>query len=144
MSTTGLNVFDNTIQKTNQWLNQVQDALSLETKEAAYAALRATLHTLRDRIPPKEAVEFGSQLPMLVRGFYFEGFNPANTPVVDRHKDEFLARVKELYHQEDIDTEQMVRAVFSTVNSFVSEGQAEEIRQMLNADYRDELWAKPT
>ena len=143
MSTTGLNVFDNTIQKTNQWLNQIQETLSLETKESAYAALRATLHTLRDRIPPKEAVEFGSQLPMLVRGFYFEGFNPANTPVVDRHKDEFLARVKELYHQEDIDTEQMVRAVFSTVNSFVSDGQAEEIRQMINADYRDELWAKP-
>ena len=143
MSTTGLNVFDNTIQKTNQWLNQIQETLSLETKESAYAALRATLHTLRDRIPPKEAVEFGSQLPMLVRGFYFEGFNPANTPVVDRHKDEFLARVKELYHQEDIDTEQMVRAVFSTVNSFVSDGQAEEIRQMLNADYRDEIWAKP-
>lgn len=143
MSTTGLNVFDNTIQKTNQWLNQIQETLSLETKESAYAALRATLHTLRDRIPPKEAIEFGSQLPMLVRGFYFEGFNPANTPVVDRHKDEFLARVKELYHQEDVDTEQMVRAVFSTVNSFISDGQAEEIRQMLNADYRDEIWAKP-
>ena len=143
MSTTGLNVFDNTIQKTNQWLNQIQETLSFETKDSAYAALRATLHALRDRIPPKEAVEFGSQLPMLVRGFYFEGFNPANTPVVDRHKDEFLARVAELYHQEEIDTEKMVRAVFSTVNSFVSDGQAEQIRQMLNADYRDDLWVKP-
>ena len=140
---TGLDVFDATVQKTNQWLNEIQTSLDLATKDAAYAALRATLHALRDRIPPKEAVEFGSQLPMLVRGFYFEGFNPAHTPVTDRHKDEFLARVAAVYAQEEVDTERMVRAVFETVNHFVSAGQVDEIRHMLNDDYRDDLWPQP-
>ncbi len=47
---TDLDVFDATVQKTNEWLNQIQDSLELPSKDAAYAALRATLHALRDRI----------------------------------------------------------------------------------------------
>jgi uncharacterized protein (DUF2267 family) len=32
------------------------------------------LHALRDRLPPEIAVHLSAQLPMLVRGIYYEGW----------------------------------------------------------------------
>ena len=50
MSTTGLEVFDRTVQKTNSWLNDLSQILQWDDKHKVYLALRATLHALRDRL----------------------------------------------------------------------------------------------
>ncbi len=73
MSMTGLDVFDTTVQKTNIWLKEIMEALGWENKHKAYLALRATLHALRDRLIFEEAVQFAAQMPMLIRGLYYEG-----------------------------------------------------------------------
>jgi uncharacterized protein (DUF2267 family) len=49
MSATGLPIFDETIQKTNIWLNEIAPALDCD-RHHAYQALRAVLHCLRDRL----------------------------------------------------------------------------------------------
>ena len=143
MSTAGLDVFDRTIQETNQWLNTITEELGQGDSQLAYSGLRATLHALRDRIPTDVAAEFGAQLPMLVRGFYYEGYVPSQTPIKDRTKEEFLERIAELYHNKDVDLEKLAAAVFSTVNKFVSKGSAEKTRDMLNERVR-ELWPAPS
>jgi uncharacterized protein (DUF2267 family) len=66
---TRLDVFDATVHKTNEWLNDVMDALSSRDQHQAYAAMRATLHALRDRLTVEEVAQLGAQLPMLIRGF---------------------------------------------------------------------------
>ncbi len=142
MSTTGLDVFDTTIQQTNEWLNSVEGKLGRNDKRLAYHALRATLQTLRDRMLVENAVEFGAQLPMLVRGFYFEGWDSSQNPVKDRTKEDFLAHVEEKYHEKDADMEELVRAVFETVNERMTEGQVMQTREMLNVELRD-LWPEP-
>ena len=70
MSTTGLEVFDRTVQKTNSWLHDLMQVLQWADKHKAYLALRATLHALRDRLTVDEVAQLGAQLPMLIRGFY--------------------------------------------------------------------------
>jgi uncharacterized protein (DUF2267 family) len=94
MSTTGLEVFDTTLQKTNEWLDEIMNGLALEDRHTAYAALRGTLHALRDRLRLEEAVHLGAQLPMLVRGFYYEGWRPVRE-LIKMHREEFLLRVEE-------------------------------------------------
>ena len=49
MSLTGLDVFDETVHKTNTWLKEIAKALGLE-RHGAYQVLRAVLHALRDRL----------------------------------------------------------------------------------------------
>ena len=142
MSTTGLDVFDTTVQQTNEWLNSVSQKLGQDDKRLAYHALRATLQTLRDRMLVVNSVEFGAQLPMLVRGFYFEGWNPSHNPVKDRNKEDFLAHVGEKYHEKDVDLETLVKAVFTTVNEKMTPGQVMQTREMLNLELRD-LWPEP-
>jgi uncharacterized protein (DUF2267 family) len=51
MSTTGLPVFDTTLQKTNMWLHEIMDDLQWDNRHKAYQALRGVLHALRDHLP---------------------------------------------------------------------------------------------
>ncbi|MEU0970031.1 DUF2267 domain-containing protein [Streptomyces sp. NPDC005917] len=100
----------------------------------SYGALRATLHALRDRLTVDEAVDFGAQLPMLVRGLYYDGWDPSRVPVkMDR--DEFLDRVRaEFPAQVDGGMEQLVRTVLGALKSRISEGEWRHVKAVLPKD----------
>lgn len=138
-----LEVIDTTVQKTHEWLGTITEELGWGDKQLAYHGLRATLHALRDRIPVEEAAEFGAQLPLLIRGLYYEAWKPARTPHKERSKDEFLAHIRDIYdYRENVDIEALARAVFATANRFMTEGQTSKTRMTLNEELR-ELWPEP-
>jgi uncharacterized protein (DUF2267 family) len=140
MSMTGLDVFDRTIHKTNNWLNELMEVLSWHDRHKAYLALRVTLHALRDRLTVEEVAQLGAQLPMLIRGFYYEGWDPTGKPLKERHKEEFLARIEEQFSGDDqADAKQVARAVFSVLSDRVTEGEIEDVKHVLPAELR-ELW----
>jgi uncharacterized protein (DUF2267 family) len=139
MSATGLEVFDRTIHKTNIWLKELMEILGSSERHEAYTALRATLHALRDRLTIEEAAHFAAQLPMLIRGFYYEGWNPTGKPVKERHLDEFLAHIAQELRATDIDPEEAARAVFLVVANRISEGEIEDVEHVLPSEIR-ELW----
>jgi uncharacterized protein (DUF2267 family) len=74
MSATALDVFETTVNKTNRWLNELMQIMGLKDRQKAYLALRAVLHALRDRLTLEQVAQLGAQLPMLIRGFYYEGW----------------------------------------------------------------------
>lgn len=76
MSAKEMEIFGNTLQKTHLWLDDLMAELGWQDRHKAYLALRAVLHTLRDRLTVEEAAHLGAQLPMLIRGFYYEGWDP--------------------------------------------------------------------
>jgi uncharacterized protein (DUF2267 family) len=140
MSMTGLDVFDRTIHKTNNWLNELMEILGWHDRHKAYLALRVTLHALRGRLTVEEGAQLGAQLPMLIRGFYYEGWDPTGKPLKVRHKEEFLARVEEQFSGDDqVDAEQVARAVFTLLSNRVTEGEIEDVKHVLPAELR-ELW----
>lgn len=136
--------FDKTVQKTTAWLVHLEAVMGWEDRHRTYMTLRAVLHALRDRLPPDEAVELAAQLPMLVRGFYYEGWHPANKPLKYRHKDEFLKQVvKEAVWLEGAEAERAVSAVLEVLTSELGAGgEAGQVRALLPAELR-ELWAQP-
>src|ERR1700737_4779787 len=131
MSTTGLEVFDRTIHKTNIWVKNLMETLDCPDRHETYGALRATLHALRDRLTIEEAAHFAAQLPMLVRGFYYEGWDPTGKPLKERHRDDFLARINQELKPYGIDPEQVARAVFLVLANRISEGEIEDIEHVL-------------
>jgi uncharacterized protein (DUF2267 family) len=139
--TTSLELFDATLQKTDEWLNHLKRLLPTDDRHVAYLALRATLHALRDRITVEEVAQLGAQMPMLVRGFYYEGWDPSGKPLKIRHRQEFLDRVtSELaYVVNDRDPEEIVRAVFTLLVQRISYGEIEDVKHVLPDDIRD-LW----
>ncbi len=140
MSVTGLDVFDRTVHKTNEWLNDLGEVLGGRTKHQAYSAMRATLHALRDRLTVEEVAQLGAQLPMLVRGFYYEGWDPTGKPLKERRAEEFLARVAlELRKDDPTDPGTIARAVFAVIATRVTQGEIEDVKHVLPADIRH-LW----
>lgn len=140
MSMTGLKEFDHAVHTTNEWLNDVMEQLEWDDRHRAYHAMRAVLHTLRDRLPVKEAVDLGAQLPMIIRGFYYEGWRTAGKPVKERSRDQFLAHVTDAFlFDAEADSEEITRAVFKVLSARVSTGEIEDIIGTLPAGLR-ELW----
>jgi uncharacterized protein (DUF2267 family) len=137
----GYDVFDGTLQKTNVWLNDIMNELDWqEHPYKAYLALRTVLHALRDRLTIEEAVQLGAQLPMLVRGFYYEGWTLKGKPRKERHKEDFLAHIKDAF-QEDFSSrpESIARAVFKTLARHTSPGEIEDVKHSLPKAL-NELW----
>ena len=98
------------------------------------------LHALRDRLIVEEAADLGAQLPMLLRGAYFEGWKPAGKPLKERHLTEFLRHVStELAGTEPEDPKVVTRGVFAVLARHLSPGQLADIRQGLPEQVR-ELW----
>ena len=140
MSATGLDVFDTTLQKTHSWLNDLMQVLGWADKHKAYLALRATLHALRDRLTVEEVAQLGAQLPMLIRGFYYEGWDPTGKPLRERHKEQFLAHIEQAFRGDDrIDPERVARAVFTVLAKRVTEGEIKDVKYILPAEMWD-LW----
>jgi uncharacterized protein (DUF2267 family) len=141
MSATGLEVFDRTLQITNTWLGELMDAMHWNDRHKAYHALRAVLHTLRDRLPVNVAVHLGAQLPMLVRGLYYEGWHPADKPLKERSRDEFVAHVTEAFlFDVEAEPERITRAVFRIMSKHITAGEAEKVKLVLPEPIR-ELWS---
>jgi len=110
-------------------------------RHRAYYALRGVLHALRDRLPVNEAAALAAQLPMLVRGFYYEGWHPTGKPVKERKKADFLAHVaNELKDHPEIDPERVTQAVFQVLAKHVTSGEIESVKQILPAEIRS-LWS---
>ena len=140
MSITGLDVFDATVHKTNAWLKRLMEIGGWQDRHLAYVALRATLHALRDRLTVEETAQLAAQLPMLVRGFYYEGWDPTGAPARDRHQEAFLARIwRELPPGAPMDPEPVARAVFRLLSERVADGEIDDVRHVLPAEIR-ELW----
>lgn len=140
MTHASLPVFDKTLQLTDTWLKDLMERMDWQDRHRAYAALRSSLHALRDRLSVNEAAHLGAQLPMLVRGFYYEGWHPAGTPKSERTKEEFLSHIREAFRRDpDFDAEATVRAVFSLLAQRISEGEIEDITRVLPEEIRG-LW----
>jgi uncharacterized protein (DUF2267 family) len=139
MSTTGLEVFDKTIQVTNTWLGEIMERLGPD-RHVAWHVLGAVLRTLRDRLPLGLTAHLSAQLPLLVRGTYYDQWVPAQEPQKWRSQDEFLAAVAEkLRNIRPVAPAEAARSVFMVLNHHVDPGQVAHVRDSLPEDVR-KLW----
>jgi uncharacterized protein (DUF2267 family) len=137
MSGTGLAVFDSTVQKTNIWLDDIMHELQWNHRERAYHALRAVLHTLRDHLTIDEAVQLAAQLPLLIRGMYYDGWKPSRVPVKERRWDQFVAHVAEAFALDpDADAAKVTEAVFGVMSRHMTEGEIADVKRCLPENLR--------
>jgi len=138
MSALGLKIIDESVHQMNLWLNELDSRVGWGDKARSYRLLRSVLHAVRDHLNSNEAAQLGAQLPTLVRGFYYEGWNPSKTPVKERSRDGFVGRVQEAFKMDPMgDAEHAIRAVFWLLDRHVSEGEMNDVRATFNSKVRE-------
>jgi len=139
MSHTASHVFDKTLHKSNLWLADMMEELRTDDPETALHALRAGLHALRDRLTIEEAADLAAQMPMLVRGLFFEGWRPAGKPERVRSAEEFLLGLKLHLAPRETDPWLVLDAVVRVLHRHVSGGELVQVRHVLPRAIQ-ELW----
>jgi uncharacterized protein (DUF2267 family) len=134
---TGLDTFDKTVQESNLWLKDLMERLNTNDRHHAYSTLRAVLHALRDRIGSENAAHLGAQLPMLLRGLFYEGWDPTGKPSKERHEAAFLAHIaKELPRADEKEIEQGVYVALDVLTKHIDRGTAVKLASMFPLELR--------
>lgn len=128
------------VAETQKWLNDIADLMGARNRpDWAYHALRGVLQALRDRMTPQEVFQLSAQLPLLIRGIYFEGYQPADKPE-KIHKEELLNRIeKEMGPACDIQAKVAFMAVLKVLYDHVTEGELNDIYATMPKDIK-EFW----
>jgi uncharacterized protein (DUF2267 family) len=137
--------FATTVQESSLWLQSIADRVAARgDKDLSWAVLGAALHALRDRLQPGAALHLGAQLPMLIRGLYYEHWRINPQTGKERHQKQFLDHVRqELPSGRGIDAEAAVRAVFGVMHEKIDPGEIAKLTRQLPKELR-ELWPAST
>ena len=134
-----LDVFERSRQKASAWLDDLMGKLGWDDRHRTYEALGVVLHVFRDRLPLQECVSLGAQLPLLLRGLYYQNWDLSEFPRKYRHAREFLSLVRGglLAHRlEDAPEERVVQAVTELLMDRLSSGELEAVRRALQPEIR--------
>jgi len=106
--------------------------IGFDNERAAYAALRATLHAVRDRLPTELVAHLGAELPMLVRGIYYDGWHPSAVKLKAAHDEDFFdAMRRELRGHEELQhVEQVARTVLRVIDQRLEPGRGRIASQL--------------
>ena len=135
-----MSVFE--MEKAEIWINDVCKELEIEDEQRAFLALRATLHALRDRLTVQEAAHLASQLPMMIRGLFYEGWHPGGKKARPRGLESFLESIESEISRMSLPAELIASAVFRVISKHVSAGQIANVRHALPQKV-SELWEPP-
>jgi uncharacterized protein (DUF2267 family) len=136
MIDTNVRAINKSLHETNDWLEAYMKKCSLDDHEQAYSVMRATFHAIRDRIPEDEATDFAAQLPMIIRGFYFEGFNPEDVPKKIRDENEFFFDYlgSKIADSIDIDPRLAFNKLFELCGEHITSAQVDHVISMFPQD----------
>lgn len=134
--------------KTAEWIKSLQAEMNTEDKRLAMATLRAVFQSLRDRLTLNEMAHVSAQLPVFMRGLFFEGWRPSAQPTRESKREQFLmsvyARMKYVKRPEKFDLEAATRACLRVIGKHVSAGEMKQVEKNLPADLRklfsEERW----
>lgn len=139
MSTTILPLFDKSLQTTASWLEEIQQDLGPD-RAFAWRVLSVVLQQLRDHLPLELSAHLGAQLPMIVRGTFYDKFDPTGLPRSGHSVNDFLQSVaKDLSDSRGVNPKAAVQSVLSLLKRHVSAGQMEKVERALPKGIR-ELW----
>lgn len=122
-----IGLFNSATTEAYAWLDAVCEELDWGDRHRALRGMRAALHVLRDHLSSEQNAKLSAQLPTLIRGIYFEGWNPAHT-AHDRSIEAYLDAIAQSDPLEkDVDPFEIARAVYAVLARHISAGEVEKI-----------------
>jgi uncharacterized protein (DUF2267 family) len=124
-----VSLFQKTLQKSEVWVAEMHTELEWMSADDVYHLLRATLQALRDQLSLSEAAHFSAQLPLLLRGTFYESWDPMGKAQANS-KREFLELVRQKMGpqgQLNFDLELGVSVTLRTLSKHISPGEVQDV-----------------
>ncbi|MEA2377088.1 MAG: hypothetical protein QOD13_995 [Thermoleophilaceae bacterium] len=139
MSLRSVDSIERSVHKTNEWVSELAEELGAD-REDAWRVLHAYLQTLRDDLTVEEAAQLAAQLPHVLRGAFYDGFDPTHQPAKLRHAEQFLDLIAERAALPDRDAAaRAAEAATAVLERHVSEGEVEDVFAQLPREVREVL-----
>jgi uncharacterized protein (DUF2267 family) len=134
-------VFAESASQGQRWLREISETLGgWMDDDYALLALRGGLHALRDQLTVEQSAHLSAQLPLVVRGIYYEEWSPSDVPARDRNEERFLERVSRYFQDKrTVDPVDIVRAVFTVLDRHISPGESQKVYHVLPSGIK-KLW----
>jgi uncharacterized protein (DUF2267 family) len=128
--------FDIAVQKSNVWLKDIELAGRLRSRFQAYTALRTVMHALRDCLPAPEVVKFSAQMPLLMKGVFFDGWKMSPKPLRLTEQG-FYAHIRRgLGEQPGLEPKAALKAVLSGLYSHIDPPVVDALQLVLPREVR--------
>ena len=138
--------FESSVNETSAFINHLARQLGHpEEPDRCYIILRAVLHVVRDRITIGESLDLISQLPMILKGVYVEGWKyhekpPLDFQSIEEMKDE-VKKHQNQYGEKDFDwqrsTEEIIAITLDSLKQYLSEGQVKHIKDQMPKEVKE-------
>jgi uncharacterized protein (DUF2267 family) len=140
MTIHSVDAVERSVHKTNEWVKAMASELGTEDREDAWRVLRADLQVLRDELTVDEAAQLAAQLPMVLRGAFWEGFDPGHQPAKLRKREDFLARIAERAQLSDLDeAARAAEAATRVMSDHITGGELDDVFAQLPSQVREVL-----
>jgi uncharacterized protein (DUF2267 family) len=125
----------------NEFITHVQSLAQSNSREEAESATRATLETLKERVPGDEIQELARQLPQEL-GNCLQGQQAETEQSFNLQ--EFIMRVSQKENIEPTTTAIHVRAVFAVLQNAVNPEKFAKLHTYFSHDYEELFTTAPT
>lgn len=120
--------FEAAVRTAEEWIDDFVQRLGWHDRQRGYTVLLAAIHAFRDCLPREQAIYLGAQFPILLRGFYYEGWHPGAHPTA-KSRSSFLERIHDSAHRDPgIDAEYVARTVFALLTARLPTAEIEEAK----------------
>jgi len=144
MSVKSIGNFEHAVHLANGWIRDLAENPEVGSEAQAYVLLRTGLHTIRDRLRVDEVANLSAQLPMLVRGFFFEGWKPpVEEPAGGESRHHLLQEVADrLDGLSEVHPEDALFLVYTLLWQKLSPGEMKYVDRALPYDLLFPWWAR--
>jgi uncharacterized protein (DUF2267 family) len=143
MSIKSVDAVERSVHKTNEWVKAMAAELGIDDREDAWRLLRTDLQVLRDELTVDEAAQLAAQLPMVLRGAFWEGFDPGHQPAKLRRREDFLARFAERAQLGDLtEAARAAGAASRVMSDRITEGEMNDVFAQLPSEVREVVQAR--
>lgn len=138
-----LSVFDKDLNECYSLLKYINEHASWpdEDNHKALASLRAVLHEIRDSVSVGTSANFSAQLPIFIRGIYFERWDyKEELPKKNRTREEFLNSIQNnLKEFPEIKAENAVRVIVKVLKEKYGDSSFRKLENNLTDEVKS-IW----
>jgi len=140
MSIRSVDAVERSVHKTNEWLSELAAELGGEDREDAWRQLRVYLQLLREQLTVDEAAQLAAQLTYMLRGVFYDGFDPSRQPHRLRHREELLAAFAERAQVNGAGAaERCIEAATRVLDRHVTGGELDDVLAQLPTEIQEVL-----